>query len=528
MNPSILCRGLLLVIALQLAARSAQAETIKFAMIVGNNRGHDASETLRYAELDARKVYNVLTEFGDFSPDRTELLLGADAGSVRQAMERMKRKINDISAKARATENISTLWVFYYSGHAEGDVLELKESSLRWSELNRLLKSSPADVRIAFVDSCQSGRLISNKGGKPGTSYDIRVTDEIHSRGYAIITSSAPNELSQESREIRGAFFTHYLISGLRGAGDASRDGKVTLSEAYEYAYARTLARTSATIGGGQHAMYHFQLEGRGEIVLTQVDKSGSHLAITAKDRGRLVLLDQWAQTIVAEVELRSDQTELLAVRPGDYEAYLLTPKGAVRQAEVHVENGQRAVLGPDDFQSTVLEVAVAKGGLFRRATWTHRLATGGLWRLFPLAGRTAAYGGTASYRLDHLSSWQPLVVRFSWTRAKDAGLSTGYNDLAALVGAGYLVSHPWISLRVELLLGYEHLFQSRWEGQNRHSTGLGYLSLLSLEIPVENLFISVESGIGGRVFKVRDKGIVHRIDFQAALCLGWKWSVER
>lgn len=520
---------LLLIAGLEILSSSAHAETRKFALVVGNNRGHNPSEALRYAELDAKKIHQVLTEFGGFPNDQTMLLLGADADSVRRAINRMKQQISKISSKQSSGDGVRALWIFYYSGHAEGDVLELGDSSLRFSDLGKLLKSSPADVRVAFIDSCQSGRLISTKGGRRGPSFDIHITDEINSKGYAIITSSADNELSQESAEIRGGFFTHYLVSGLRGAGDASRDGKVTLNEAYKYAYSRTLARTSATIGGSQHAMYHFQLEGRGDIVLTNIDRSGSHIAVNGLDAGRLVLLDERGETIVAEVESRPNHTEILAVRPGEYTTFLVTPPGAVLAATAHVVAGRKTVLNARDFQATALKTAVAKGGLFPKSEtgWTHRVGVGGLWRLFALEGRTASYGMSVHYRPENHFGLQP-VARLTWTRSEDAGLSTGYNDVAALAGMGYLWSRPLIALRVEVLLGYEHLFQNKWAGESRHTSGFSYLGLLGLEIPIGNIFVTVETGVGGRVFRVMGKGIVHRVDLQAALCLGWKWSSPR
>ena len=52
-----------------------------------------------------------------------------------------------------------------------------------------------------------------------------------------MITSSAAREAALESAEIEASFFSHHLISGLRGAADTSGDGLVTLAEAYQYAF---------------------------------------------------------------------------------------------------------------------------------------------------------------------------------------------------------------------------------------------------------------------------------------------------
>jgi hypothetical protein len=512
------------VATLLLAAAPAVAKTHKFALLIGNNVGHDPDEALRFAERDASKMHRVLVELGGFSRDDARLLTGADLGRVRAALEALERRIGQ---RAKG-EGDRTLLLLYYSGHAEGEVLEIGRDSLEFDELRGYLERSSADVRLAFVDSCRSGRLISMKGGRRGPDFDIRVTDEITSRGFAIITSSAPDELSQESAEVRGAIFTHYLVSALRGAGDESGDGKVTLGEAYQYAYARTLARSSKTVGGSQHPMYHFRLEGRGEIVLTNTDRTGSHVAVTLPEPGRLVLLDGEGESIVAETDIAAERTALLAVRPGEYLAYLITPAGPVREARAEVGAGARAELGPDDFQTTQLEVAVAKGGLFSTPLEgpTHRLSAGGLWRRFPLEGGTASYGASIHYRLELPAGWQP-ALRLSWATRDDVGVSTGYHDVGAMLGLGRVLFASVVELHAAIYAGYEHLLQDEWQGQERHTSGFDYLGLLGLDLPLGSLYVGLEAGVGGRVFQVIDKGWVHRFDFQAVLGLGWKWEVR-
>jgi hypothetical protein len=70
-----------------------------------------------------------------------------------------------------------------------------------------------ADVRVAIVDGCQSGALVG-KGGARAPGFEIRLIDQLDASGEAMLTSSAADELALESREIRGSFFTHHLVSG--------------------------------------------------------------------------------------------------------------------------------------------------------------------------------------------------------------------------------------------------------------------------------------------------------------------------
>jgi hypothetical protein len=69
-----------------LAALPAAAETHKFALIIGNNEGHEPDAALRFAERDAAKMHRVLVELGGFAATDAKLLLRADAARVRAAL----------------------------------------------------------------------------------------------------------------------------------------------------------------------------------------------------------------------------------------------------------------------------------------------------------------------------------------------------------------------------------------------------------------------------------------------------------
>jgi hypothetical protein len=511
-------RILTFLILLLLLSATVGAETCRFGVVLGNNRGSDPARALRYAEQDARKMHELLLQLGDFSPQDLRLLVGASAGEAWKALREMERRVAAVSDQPGKR----ALFILYYSGHAEGDALELDESTLSFGELSEFLKSARADVRVAFIDSCQSGKLVAMKGGRRGPAFDIRVADEMASSGYAIITSSADNELSQESAEIRGSVFTHYLVSGLRGSGDHSADGKVTLSEAYRYAYSRTVARTAATVGGGQHPMYDFKLAGRGEIVITRIHPSRPRLLVEGLQTGRLVVVNQSREIAVAETDVSTGQAVRLTLPPGEFLVYFLSSDSA-HSARVRVLPGRETRLGPDDFTPQSLDRAVAKGGLFRR-TLQHTLGSGFLLRSFPLLGEPLAMGASIHYRIGHQDGWQ-ATARLTMTTAPDAGTSTDYLDIGASGGFGYAwpVGVTW--LRADLLIGYEHLFQKDLEGEGRHTSGLSYLALAGLGVPLGPLVAVLELGAGGRVFQMRGEGWVHRLDLQVILGLGWKWK---
>ena len=79
------------------------------------------------------------------------------------------------------------------------------------------------------MDSCYSGNFIRTKGGQHRKPFLIDDSSVV--TGHAYLSSSSDKESSQESDEIESSYFTNAMITGLRGAADASGDNKVTLND---------------------------------------------------------------------------------------------------------------------------------------------------------------------------------------------------------------------------------------------------------------------------------------------------------
>ncbi len=311
-----LCRALVplaLAAAVFACARDAAAETRRIAVVIGSNHGDSAHPALRFAEQDAAKLSAVLGEIGGLAPADVMLLRGPKVADARAALDEAARRI----AAWHAEGHGQAVLLFYFSGHSDGEVLELGSQSLPFGELRRRLRESGADVRLAIVDSCRSGALLALKGGTLGQPFDIRMADDLGSTGEAFIASSAADEAALESAEIGASFFSHHFISGLRGAADLSGDGLVTLAEAYQYAFARTLRATSDTIVGPQHPAYDYHLAGRGELVLTELRHPSAALDLpTGFDR--MLLVETAREQVIAEIGPRS--AHRIAVGPGNYQ----------------------------------------------------------------------------------------------------------------------------------------------------------------------------------------------------------------
>src|SRR5438067_491688 len=300
-------------LALLVAAGAAHADVHRFALVVGDSQGGAGTRPLRYAERDAKRIHAILTRLGGVREEDARLLTGVDADDMRGALR-------DLGARAAGARNRGeeTLLLVYFSGHAKDGELRLRDTRLPLSELRSQLNDAPADVRIGFLDSCQSGAITRMKGVRAAPAFDVQRAREAGPRGLVLIASSASDEESQESDEIAGSFFTHYLASRLLGDADASGDGKVTLAEAYAYAYGRTVGSTAETRAGAQHPVYLYDLGGAGDVVLTELSPARGGLLFGAADEGVYVVLDGQRRA-VAEVAKAAGSSRRLALAPGNY-----------------------------------------------------------------------------------------------------------------------------------------------------------------------------------------------------------------
>jgi hypothetical protein len=239
--------------------------------------------------------------------------------------------------------------------------LLLGNDRVSYRELRGLIDTVDVDVRIVILDSCASGALIRLRGGTRRPGFLTNVSTE--ARGYAFLTGSSADEAAQESDRIGAAFFTHYLLSGLRGGADVNRDGLITLTESYQFAYNETLQRTEQTAAGAQHPTYDFQLAGKGDlVVLTDIRSTGASLVLGDQLSGRVYIRDG-AGRLLVELRKHPPHPIQLGVGPGEYRV-LLESNGRAQEARVAVKDGESRRLDGAQFTAIDLQVAVARGDI--------------------------------------------------------------------------------------------------------------------------------------------------------------------
>jgi len=363
MDASLSLQIISVVVLVLLAAASSvsaaqEIQINRYVLAVSANYGGEGRPTLRYAASDARSFVNVLKEMGGVQAGNVVEVKEPSVAAFQQKIDELDKKI----AKNKSAGGRDEVLV-YYSGHADENGLRLGKETFAWKALRTKIDSLHADVKIAVIDACGSGAITRAKGGVAVPAFMVDKSSDM--KGYAFITSSTQDESSQESDRLKGSFFTHSLVSGLRGAGDISGDGKVTLSEAYQFAFNETLQKTEATMGGAQHPSRDMNLAGTGDVVMTDLRSMNAGLDIGEDVEGRLFIRDERGE-LVAELYKKAGRPINLGLAAGKYSVRLERP-AEYKEASVTLQDNYRAQLTQKQFSSIVAEKTTLRGEIARR-----------------------------------------------------------------------------------------------------------------------------------------------------------------
>jgi len=319
--------------------------------IVASAGTADGQAPLRYAQRDADRVATVLTELGGFN--RVKQLRDPSPGALRDALA---------ETEALAAREPGLEVVFYYSGHADAQGLLMGAGRFGFDELRARLENSRAAVRVALLDACYSGNIVRPKGGKPAPGYALDTVEPPRVQGAAIIAAGTAAELAQESSDIEGSYFTHHVLSALRGAGDRDGNGAVTLAEAYQYAYGHTLAATLPSVWGPQHPSYDYRLSGTGDLVITRLGRDRQALSFPA-GQGRVYVVSTAADEVMAEVAAQPQGRVRIVLPRGRYRVVAREGRRAwLAEVTLRPESGADAAVEAAAFREIAPELAFAKG----------------------------------------------------------------------------------------------------------------------------------------------------------------------
>jgi Caspase domain len=216
-----------------------RASSVAVVIGIGNYREPEIPK-LPYAQRDAEIVSKYLQNVAGIRPENLRFI-----SDDRATLSDINDAINNWLTR-RASEN-STVFI-YYAGHgavdpSTGDTFLVpyegspESPSTRLYPLKQLYESLEAlkarDVTV-FLDSCFSGggRSISMRG-RP-----IVITStapETQLQKVTVLAAAQGNQISSDLDSAQHGLFTYFLLSGIRGEADTSRDGWVDLNELYDF-----------------------------------------------------------------------------------------------------------------------------------------------------------------------------------------------------------------------------------------------------------------------------------------------------
>jgi hypothetical protein len=313
----------------------------RYGLFIGKNNGGKGRPVLKYAHRDVQGLQSTLVEIGNLKAENSMMLLEPDIAALRRTMQ----KFAQLVAAAKGTPREA---FFYYSGHSDERGLLIENSVLDFSELKKWIHDLPSEVNIVILDSCSSGSLARLKGGQKVPS--TLLSETVNHRGTAILASSSSSEDSQESDQLKGSYFTHNLIAGLRGAADLNRDQVVSLTEAYTYSYEETLASTLDSRAGPQHPFFDFKVSGHGELPVADLRKGGSQLVFAGDIEGKIYIFDAGNHL---GLKLNKTSSRPLAVRlnPDKFYIRVFQDKN-ISESEVTLRANERLELNAASFSA--------------------------------------------------------------------------------------------------------------------------------------------------------------------------------
>jgi hypothetical protein len=507
---------------LALASGRARADVERFAVIVGDNAGAADEQRLRFAESDAQHVAELLGEVGGVPDENQVVLRGKSADQMRRSLIATNERIRTGQHAGR-----DAVLIVYYSGHGDADALHLGDSQLPLRELEALVRGSAAQVRILVIDACRSGAVTRVKGGKPAPPIVLSNTEELDGEGVIVLTASAAGEDAQESDEVGGSFFTHYLLSALRGAADDNGDQVVTVAEAFRYTRDRTILASARTLSGVQHPTFHYDVRGRAELALANLgdDRTRGQLTVPTSATW-LVAREGDSDSIVGEIAAEATH-RTLSLRAGRYLVRGRT-RDALLEGHATVTSGRETVVATADLTSTRYARLVRKGrgeivesalGVFAGPTVASAI----------IEGATPCLGGIAGVMWATADvTWSPRVVGCRGTFSNQT--LSARTDLLAL---DLRVAKAWdisrITIDVGVTAGGELLqerFTTRGVAPNRTS-GAGHIDAgLGVLVPIHGpVYAASELGVQTHFLSVADQmgnsGLVGRFAVHGMLVLG-------
>jgi hypothetical protein len=217
-------------------------QSTRYAVIIGIEQYRQSLPAVEFASHDAAVLRDYLTKSLGY-PDENVVMVVNERAAKSDLEKYIERWLPN-----RVDKDSSVL--IYYSGHGapnpvtqegflvpyDGDPTFLEITGYPLKRLYEQLAKLPAREVLVVLDSCFSGsggRSVIAKGARPlviSMENPVLAGDKI-----VVLTASSASQISSTYDQKNHGLFTYFFLKGLQGAADTNKDGRIDLSELYDY-----------------------------------------------------------------------------------------------------------------------------------------------------------------------------------------------------------------------------------------------------------------------------------------------------
>ncbi len=236
------------------AAESPSGEA--WALLIGCEQ-YEKAEKLRYIVNDVEAIADTLMTRAEYRRDRVKRL--HDKADGRPDGDTIRKTVEEFLSKPAENDRL----LVYFSGHGfrgdngrlylapiECDPADPEATGLSVQWLREQMAACKARTKLVILDACHAGSERSVAGRDAVNSETV--VEEFRGLDRVItIASSSATQPSRLDPDHRHSLFTYWLIEGLKGSADSSRDGNVNIDELFDFVH-RQVSDRSERLGGRQ------------------------------------------------------------------------------------------------------------------------------------------------------------------------------------------------------------------------------------------------------------------------------------
>jgi hypothetical protein len=247
-----------------------------WAIVIGVN-GY-SQRALKYCVEDATSLAETLRKRCGYSEDHVYLMIdGLKDYRDLPTRENILQKVKLVSGLPRKDDTL----LLFFSGHGtcidgkvylvpiDANVADIKPKNLvSVAELREMCRSSVASRKILILDSCHSGGEKGTEISAMSQSFVTALRSD--AEGLVTLASCRESETSIEAPWYGHGLFTYWLNEGLIGRADeeeaGNKDGRVEVSELYQFVYERVRTEAAKREGHSQNPFLYASLSGKFEL----------------------------------------------------------------------------------------------------------------------------------------------------------------------------------------------------------------------------------------------------------------------